>query len=47
MLMGSVSVMPTPTAAPGRAPMVGMREWWIRRAMRPPLKTFSWGVVVF
>jgi hypothetical protein len=29
--------MPTPTAEPCIAPMVGLRQWWIARVTRPPL----------
>lgn len=37
MFMGSVMVMPIPTAEPWMAPIVGLREWWIARTERPPL----------
>jgi hypothetical protein len=37
MFMGSVIVMPMPTAEPWRAPMVGLRQWNMERVTRPPL----------
>ena len=37
MTAGRVMVMPTPTAEPFRAAMVGRRERWRARETRPPL----------
>jgi hypothetical protein len=40
MFIGSVIVIPMPTAAPWIAPMVGLRQCWMARATRPPLFCF-------
>lgn len=37
MIAGNVIVIPTPTADPCIAAMVGLRHLWIARATRPPL----------
>jgi hypothetical protein len=37
MFIGSVMVMPIPTAEPCKAPMVGLRQWKMLRVTRPPL----------
>lgn len=37
MTAGRVMVMPTPTAEPCIAAMVGLLQRWIARATRPPL----------
>lgn len=43
---GRVIVIPTPTAEPCIAAMVGLRQRWIARAMRPPLFIISAGLFV-
>ena len=41
MLVGRHIVMPTPTAAPFMAAMVGLEQLWMARETRPPLGTVS------
>lgn len=37
IVAGRHIVMPTPTAAPCKAAMVGLEHWWIAKDARPPL----------
>src|ERR1700761_835998 len=41
MHAGKHMVMPTPTAAPCMAAIVGFEQWWIANEVRPPLDPVS------